>query len=221
MNRVNYSSSESLGEQIANVLRLRIVSKESTPGTKISENQIAKEFETSRSPVRDALKILSNEGLIRLERMGAVVLGLNSTDLLELYEVRYLIETFAIKRLMENYKEDLIISLVKIIDKMDICGKHGDYKEFSELDFLFHETLIKGIEHNRINHLWNSMSKVVKSVILITTEKRFQGRVEEYRYVIKTHRQMIDVIKTRDVKHIDKVLKEHFNDGHLSIKNLL
>lgn len=215
------SQRESLGEQISSVLRLRIVSKESIPGTKLSENQLAKEFDTSRSPVRDALKILSNEGLIRLERMGAVVLGLNSSDLLELYEVRHLIESFALRRLAENYQETVAITLENSIDKLQISAKHGDFKEFAHIDLLFHETIIKRIEHNRINHLWNSIRNVVLAVILVTTEKRFKERIHECDFVIKTHKQIVEALKTKDLDHIEIVLNDHFLDVRNSIENLL
>lgn len=60
----------SLGETIACELRLRIINGTIKTGETISENWVASEFGTSRSPVREALKTLSSEGLIRLERMG-------------------------------------------------------------------------------------------------------------------------------------------------------
>ena len=79
---MNYPSewlqSHAIGEKIACEVRLRIITGEIPKETILSENKLASEFSASRSPVRDALHVLANEGLIRLERMGAVVLGLTS-----------------------------------------------------------------------------------------------------------------------------------------------
>lgn len=86
-------------EAIACELRLRIISGTLRPGEILSENRIAADFDSSRSPVREALRTLSNEGLIRLERMGVVVIGLKIKDVEELYDVRFLIESFVQQRL--------------------------------------------------------------------------------------------------------------------------
>src|SRR5690625_4800362 len=84
-----------LGELITSELRLKIVSGQIPKDIILSENQIAKEFKTSRSPVREAFKTLSTEGLVGLARMGAVVLGLTQQDIDELYDVRFMLENFA------------------------------------------------------------------------------------------------------------------------------
>ena len=65
----------SMGVRLACELRMRIISGMIEKGTVLSENKLALEFEVSRSPIREALKILASENIIRLERMGAVVVG--------------------------------------------------------------------------------------------------------------------------------------------------
>ncbi|MDU5949027.1 MAG: GntR family transcriptional regulator, partial [Paenibacillus macerans] len=114
----SWLKSGSLGESIAAELRLQMVSGAIKPGEILSENRIAADFGTSRSPVREALKTLSGEGLITLQRMGAVVRGLNLQDIEELYDVRYLIESFAWQRLAAD-PEKLLSQLDKIVDKME------------------------------------------------------------------------------------------------------
>ena len=71
----------------------------------------------SRSPIREALRILSNEGLIDLQRMGAVVIGLTTRDLNELYDVRLLLEHFVLERLSEVNHDSLIKSWSKALIK--------------------------------------------------------------------------------------------------------
>ena len=77
-------------------LRMRIISGMIENGTVLSENKLAADFEVSRSPIREALKILASENIIRLERMGAVVVGLTDKEIKEIYDVRLLIETFVL-----------------------------------------------------------------------------------------------------------------------------
>lgn len=212
---------ETLGEKISAVLRKRIVSGISKPGTRLSENKLSAEFGTSRSPVRDALKTLSNEGLIRLERMGAVVLGLDKKDIEELYEVRYLIESFALKRLANMYSEEVAQRLMVITDKMEMAAKHHNHEELAHYDFLFHDYIVRQIQHNRILQLWNSMKHVVMTVLLVTTERRFSNNNEETSVLIEKHRQLIDTLKTMQAEHIEQQLQEHYSDTYNSIHKLL
>lgn len=104
----------SLGELIVSDLRLQIIDGTIARGEILSENKIAAQFKSSRSPVREAFKTLSNEGLISLERMGAVVLGLSSKDKDELYDVRYLIESFVQENLAKQLPYDLLTKLQQI-----------------------------------------------------------------------------------------------------------
>ncbi len=92
-------SKASTGDRVASELRMRIIAGAIESGTILSENKIAADFSVSRSPVREALKLLASENIIRLERMGAVVIGLTEKEIEEIYDVRLLIETFILSDL--------------------------------------------------------------------------------------------------------------------------
>ncbi|RBW70035.1 GntR family transcriptional regulator [Bacillus taeanensis] len=222
MSTYNLSSEgQTLGEKISNELRVKIISGENAPGTVLSENQIAKEYKTSRSPVRDAFKVLANEGLIKLERMGAVVTGLDEHDLKELYEVRHLIEYFTLKKLIRQDVDDVIKALLQIIDKMKLAAKYENVVEFAMLDFSFHNLLIGSIEHKRILYLWNNIKHIVQTVLLITMEKRFSERREEIDILIEKHFLIIEVLQTKKLEKLEVILEDHFTDSHKSIEELL
>lgn len=203
----------SLGERIANVLRLKIVSGEIKPGSVLSENRIAKDFGTSRSPVRDALKALSADRLINLERMGAVVLGLNLKDLQELYDVRYLIESFAQQRIPEQNLDKLVQTLNQIVDQMELALKYQNQSEFAYQDLTFHETIIINADHMRILNLWNSLRHLVMAVILITTEEVFSHGHDHVEWVIDKHRKIIKALRTKQRTVIEKSVQEYFFDS--------
>lgn len=211
----------SRGEVIACELRLQIINEQIQPGEIISENRIAADFGSSRSPVRDALKALSNEGLIRLERMGAVVLGLNLEDVKELYDVRYLIESFAQQRLAEGDHDMLITQLDRTIDKMKLAVKHGDYVDFAYQDFMFHEAMVMQARHQRMIHLWNSIRQIVMTVILITTEKGFQSGQERMNWVADKHYNILDGLRSRDPEVIRRAVNDYFADSTRTLTRTL
>jgi GntR family transcriptional regulator of gluconate operon len=211
----------SIGESIASELRLQIIRGSIKPGEVISENKAAADFGSSRSPVRDALKALANEGLIRLERMGAVVLGLSSQDVEELYDVRFLIESFAQQRLAAENTDHLLARLQQTIDKMELAAKHRDAVSFARLDFDFHESMIQEAKHARIQHLWKSIRQLVLTVMLITTEEVFSGGDDRIRQVVDKHRSLAEALNSKDVSVVQKVVSDYFSDSRVTLHRSL
>ncbi|GIO69453.1 GntR family transcriptional regulator [Paenibacillus cookii] len=207
----------SLGETIACELRLRIINGTIKTGETISENWVASEFGTSRSPVREALKTLSSEGLIRLERMGAVVVGLDVTDVEELYDVRFLIESFAQQRLAQSDVTGLLGCLQRIVDKMELAMKHNDAVEFSYQDLSFHETIITAANHNRILHLWKSIRPIVMTVMLLTTDEIFSKGEQKLHSVIDKHYTIMKGLESRKRDVIEQVVREYFADSRKTL----
>src|SRR5690625_1805321 len=103
-----------MGIKVVSELRMRIISQAIESDTTLSENKLANRFQVSRSPVREALQILNNEGLIRLERMGAVVVGISEKDIEEMYDVRLMMESFVFERLLQQDNGPLLQKLEKI-----------------------------------------------------------------------------------------------------------
>lgn len=207
----------SLGETISCELRLQIINGTIKSGEILSENRIASDFGTSRSPVREALKTLSNEGLIRLERMGAVVIGLSLQDVEELYDVRYLIESFVQSHVFKDPHLDLTRNLEQIIDRMVLAAKHHDAIEFSYQDLCFHEKIITEAKHKRILHLWRSIRPIVMTTMLITTEQIFSSGEDKIRYVIDKHVKLVEEMKSLNTQRIQSAVQHYFDDSRTTL----
>lgn len=207
----------SLGEAIASELRLQIISGTIKRGEVISENRIAGEFGTSRSPVREAMKTLSSEGLIQLERMGAVVMGLSLKDVEELYDVRYLIESFVQGEVFARQQPELIRQLRQIVDRMELAAKHVDPIEYSYQDLTFHERIITEANHKRIMHLWKSIRPIVMTVMLITTRQVFSGGASKLRYVTDKHIRLIQEMESLDQDRIQTAVQQYFDDSRRTL----
>ncbi|KAF6652352.1 GntR family transcriptional regulator [Paenibacillus polymyxa] len=209
----------SLGERIACELRLQIIRGMQTPGTVLSENQIATDFGTSRSPVREAIKVLSSEGLIRLERMGAVVIGMTPDDMEELFDVRILIEHFVVQRYVHRDNTILVNTLNQMIDKMEVALKHRDIAEFSLQDFNFHEALVLEAGHTRILHTWNGMRQLILTVMLAATEQRFASNIEESQVTIHKHRTFANALKQGNEQELSRLIEEHYRDTRNAVND--
>ncbi|HDX9654757.1 TPA: gluconate operon transcriptional repressor GntR [Bacillus wiedmannii] len=213
-------SKASAGDRVASELRMRIIAGGIESGTILSENKLAADFSVSRSPVREALKVLASENIIRLDRMGAVVIGLTEKEIEEIYDVRLLIETFIFERLVKMDTNDLVRELNKIMEMMKIAIKYNDADEFSYQDLLFHETIIRTIEHSYILMIWNNLKPVMESLILLSMRNRFKEKYEDFERVIKNHELYIKAIESKDRALMIEALHQNFDDVQGKVEDL-
>jgi GntR family transcriptional regulator of gluconate operon len=213
-------SKASAGERVASELRMRIISGIIESGTILSENKIASDFAVSRSPVREALKLLASENIIRLERMGAIVIGLTEKEIEEIYDVRLLIETFVFERLVKMNIKDLVKELSKTLEMMKIAIKYQDADEFSYQDVLFHETIIRAIDHSYMLMIWNNLKPVMESFILLSMRVRFKEKYDDFTRIVKNHELYIQAIETKDRAKMIQSLHQNFDDVQGKVEDL-
>ncbi|SDX99082.1 GntR family transcriptional regulator, gluconate operon transcriptional repressor [Evansella caseinilytica] len=208
--------SSSKGDEIASLMRFEIISGRLKKGDVVSENSLAKTYHASRSPAREALRILQAEGLLRLERLGAVVVGLTEKDMEEINDVRFLIESFVMKECAKNANDSLYAYLRYTLENMRISAINNDFVEFSIQDITFHEAIIEASNHKRILHVWKGIKNIVVTALLIATEKRMMER-DQIDNLIKKHSDIIDAMKDGDAQKIEDALKIHFVDTRKTV----
>ncbi|MFD2446959.1 GntR family transcriptional regulator [Bacillus sp. CGMCC 1.16607] len=213
-------SKASAGDRVTCELRMRIISGIIESGTILSENKLAADFGVSRSPIREALKILASENIIRLERMGAVVIGLREKEIEEIYDVRLLIETFVFERLVRMNVTNLVTELSKILEMMKVAIKYRDADEFSYQDLLFHETIIRSINHSYIQMIWNNLKPVMESFILLSMRKRFKEKYDDFTRIVENHELYIEAINSKDRALMVKSLHQNFDDVQNKVEDL-
>ncbi|XBM34291.1 GntR family transcriptional regulator [Bacillus licheniformis] len=213
-------SRASTGVRVACELRMRIISGLIESDTILSENKLAAEFSVSRSPIREALKILASEKIIRLERMGAVVIGLTEKEIGEIYDVRLVMETFVFERLGQANVDELVTDLSKILEMMKVSIKYKDADEFSFQDVLFHETIVRSINHSYILMIWNNLKPVMESFILLSMRARLKEKYEDFERILDNHELYIQAIKTKDRDLMLKSLHQNFDDVQGKVEDL-
>lgn len=210
----------SAGDRVASELRMRIIAGSIESGIILSENKLAADFAVSRSPVREALKILASENIIRLERMGAVVIGLTEKEINEIYDVRLLIESFVFERLVSTDINELVKELNKILEMMRVATKYGDADEFSYQDVLFHETIIRAANHSHILMIWSNLKPVMESLILLSMRGRSEEKSEGFERIIENHALYIEAIQKKDRALMIKSLHQNFDDVQGTVDDL-
>ncbi|MBO3065414.1 MULTISPECIES: GntR family transcriptional regulator [Staphylococcus] len=202
----------SKGEMIAAEIRLRIVDGTITPDTLLTENQIAKEFNVSRSPVRDAFKLLKQDQLIHLERMGAEVLPFDDNEKKELYDLRIMLESFAFSRIKPLMHNQIVKELRKQLEMMKVAVKFEDAEAFTEHDMKFHEVTIMASKHQYLKTCWNNLRPVMEALILLSMRKRMNENPEDFERIHQNHEVFIEAIANKDAHKLKEAFHLNFDD---------
>lgn len=149
---------KSLSEQAAQKIRQAIASGRFASGDQLVESELARELGLSRSPIREALYLLEQEGLIvRYPRRGAFVRGLSRRETEEIYSLRMVLEGFAVERALPNMTSERADHLRRLVQKMHEIAKTGDAVAFSQVDVEFHDYICKISDHRVLQHVFSSL----------------------------------------------------------------
>jgi DNA-binding GntR family transcriptional regulator len=144
---------------IANRLRDMLAKGRFAPGEQITESSIAAAFHVSRSPVREALKRLTEQGLLRSERnRGVFVPVLSLEDVEDIYRLRGAVELAALCHLVRNPNPDVFARLWRILEKYRENLAVRDWESADELDMTFHRELVHASGSRRLIHAFDTVA---------------------------------------------------------------
>lgn len=200
-----------LYEEVAELLRQRIFSRELEPGGWIDEMKIAEEYGISRTPLREALKVLAAEGLVTMKvRRGAYVTEVSQQDLADVYHLLSLLESDAAGVAAERATEAQLHTLQVLHAELEAAAIPGqvDREHFFSINERFHMQLL-AIANNR----WrDQMVADLRKVMKLNRHNSLlkSGRIDES---LKEHRALMAALVARDPAAAMVRMREHFSNG--------
>ena len=196
-----------LYEQVAEQLRVRIMSHSLAPGSWIDEQLLTAEFGISRTPLREALKVLASEGLVTMKlRRGAYVTEVSERDLAEVYHLLALLESDAAVVVASNATDAQLAELDTLHQKLEMSV--ADRDRFFAANERFHMRLLEIADSRWRMQLVADLRKVMK---LNRHHSLFkQGRLEAS---LKEHRQIMVALKARNGARVLQLMQQHFARG--------
>jgi DNA-binding GntR family transcriptional regulator len=154
-------SPRALYEEVAELLRQRIFRRELEPGSWIDELKIAEEYGISRTPLREALKVLAAEGLVTMKvRRGAYVTEVSEKDLADVYHLLALLESDAAGVVAERASDDELTSLQTLHDELEAAVSDRD--RFFALNEQFHMRVLELARNRWREQMVADLRKVMK-----------------------------------------------------------
>lgn len=196
-----------LYEEVAELLRQRIFRRELEPGSWIDETRLAEEYGISRTPLREALKVLATEGLVTMKmRRGAYVTEVSEQDMTEVYHLLALLESDAVGVVAQSASEAQLRELQAL--HQELAGAVADRDRFFAVNERFHTRVLEIAGNKWRNQMVVDLRKVMKLNRQQSLLK--SGRIEES---LQEHAQVMDALLARDAPAASQRMQAHFRNG--------
>ena len=205
-----------LYQEVAERLRQRIFSHELPPGTWIDEQALAVDYGISRTPLREALKVLASEGLVTLKpRRGCYVTEISERDLDEIFPVMAMLEGRCAFEAAKKAKTDDIARLEAIHNLLEKHAASGDRERFFEANQEFHRAVQELADNRWLQQVIQDLRKVLKLTRLhsLSAEGRLQESLEE-------HRLIMAGFKAKDAKRAEQAMHDHLLSGREALAKI-
>src|SRR5579884_3552346 len=193
-------SHKTLRDWVFECLRTSIVSGDLSPGQRIVEADLAKQLEVSKSPVREAILQLKQDGLVidAPKGRGVVVAPLKPNDVREIYAVREALETLAVRILASDPQPDRLAPLQAIVARMRQAYNEGNVQRQFELDVEFHTALCAATGNRRLQDLFASLRPDVQRIFLFAVNAMTLEGPDAPEVALAEHEALLQAITDGD-----------------------
>ena len=200
-------SRKSLHSEVTDRIRQLIVESHLQPSQRVPELEISRDLGVSRTPIREALKVLASEGLVELLPLrGAVVKTFSKKDATDMLELMALLEVFAAEKACKA-EQKKIEAVLAAHEKMKLLHAKGKRSEYFQINQQIHGAIVAMAENESLTLMHNALSKRMRSL-------RFSGNStpDNWRNALNEHHEIASALQQRDVKKIKKAVGLHFEN---------
>ncbi|WP_260675538.1 GntR family transcriptional regulator [Comamonas aquatica] len=199
--------------EVAELIRQRIYSRELEPGSWIDEMKMAEAFGISRTPLREALKVLAAEGLVTMKvRRGAYVTEVSEKDLRDVYHLLSLLESDAAATVAEQATAAQLEQLQLLHQELEAAVADAD--QFFRVNEAFHMQLLALCDNRFLSQVVADLRKVMKLNRHQSLFKR--GRIEDS---LQEHAAIVQALAQRNPATARQAMHTHFANGLAAAKN--
>ncbi|MFP4136740.1 MAG: GntR family transcriptional regulator [Halomonas sp.] len=195
----------SLYLDVADRIRELIEQGDLAPGERISEKQLCERFGVSRTPLREALKVLASEGLVELlPNRGSRVVRLTLKMVKDTYDLMAALEGLSGELACQHISDEGIAAIRELHDTMLVHYRERDLARYFQVNQRIHEAIMSASGNEVLQEMYDNLSQRVKRV-------RYSKKMTDdfWRRAVQDHEEMIAALEARDSKRLGQVLREH------------
>ena len=206
-----------LRDVVFNTLRESILKGELQPGERLMELQLASKLGVSRTPIREAIRMLEQEGLaVTMPRKGAEVARMTLKDMEDVLEVREALDELAARIACAKINDEQLENLKSIRDEFKKSLDSGDVKKIAEEDVRFHDAIYEATDNAKLIALTNNIR-----------EQMYRYRVEylknqnNYPILIAEHDAIVNALEQRDKEMVTAEMHTHVVNQAVAVKAVI
>lgn len=206
-----------LHDELLERLRQMIVDGELVPGSKVPEKDLCARFGVSRTPLREALKVLANEGLVTLTpNRGAMIADLTLEDLEETFPVMGALEALSGEMACANITDAEIAEIRKLHEEMIAHYEARALQDYFRTNQQIHERILAAARNQTLSSLYRGLEGRIRQARYIAnmSDARWAQAVEE-------HTRMLSALEVRDGAALAAIMKTHLENKFETVKDAL
>lgn len=202
----------SLRHRIADDIRRAILEGKLKPGDRLLELEMSKQMGVSRGPIREALRVLEQEGLLHSQPFKETVVAEFSTEEVVhvLIPIRLTVETYALRKALPLFGEQDFAYLEQCLQGMRESGEKNDVAKLVENDLAFHEYIVVKSQVVNLMNIWSSIYTRIRMHFYMQDQK-----YEDITKVWEQHQPLLDTMRTGNVELACAELSRHIYDTNL------
>lgn len=217
------SEAVSLPQEIHHYLWNEIAALTLKPGEKLSEARLARQFDCSRIPVREAVQRLNREGALEsLPQRGSFV---SPIDMQHVREVRYLREVLETRVVLDAFDAGLLTPLVPLLrsmlEKQEKAIKYNELEKMTDLDYQFHDLFyhLQKKEFVKDHTGYHDIHYLRARRFALGIERNDKNRLDDSINIVSQHRAIVDAVDTGDRAKLEHELRRHFRNINHTLEN--
>lgn len=206
-----------LRDVVFNTLREAILRGDLIPGERLMELQLASKLGVSRTPIREAIRMLEQEGLaITIPRKGAIVAGMTEKDMQDVLEIREALEELSVQVACDKITDEEIARLEKNMKNFERSLKSGDLKKMAQADVEFHDVIYQATDNPKLISMLNNLR-----------EQMYRYRVEylknpeNHRQLLLEHEAIYQGILAKDKEVVKDMIRRHISNQVDVVKHII
>ncbi len=179
---------QTIADQVYSILRKNICEGQYPPGSWLQEVELCNQLGVSRSPVREALHRLVSDGLVvSVPNRGTFVKEFTCRDIDEIFDMRVMLEEYAIRRSRRNMTSQHIETLLDILRQLEYFYAAGDVEEYTRVDAVLHKEMVALGNNSIVSTTYDRVGIMNQQfrVLSLSVRSRFEESLGEHRQVIQ------------------------------------
>jgi len=214
LDQVGSISRPSLHEELTDRLRSMIVEGVLTAGEKVPERALCEKLGVSRTPMREALKVLASDGLLTLEpNRGARVRAITVQELEEVFPLMGAFESLAGELACAQISDAQIKELKRVHEKMLTRYQASDMPGYFKHNQRIHELIMEAAGNRTLITMYNSLAVRVRQARYLANMS-----AERWKQAVDEHESIIQALEARDGKALSAILKKHLENKFAAVR---